>query len=81
LQDADLAGMDDRKRRKLLKSIGKRLREVRTERGFSIAGLADEADIDRSNLSRIEAGLVDPSISTIYVLAEALKISPAELLK
>ncbi|HET6255883.1 MAG TPA: helix-turn-helix transcriptional regulator [Puia sp.] len=64
----------------MLQKIGKRLREVRIEKGFSISGLADQADIDRSNLSRIENGAVDPSISTLYILADALDIPIAELL-
>lgn len=72
--------MNDRKRRKILKDFGKRLQEVRKEKGFSIMGLADAADLDRSNLSEIEHGLVEASLVTIYIIADALGIRPADLL-
>jgi transcriptional regulator with XRE-family HTH domain len=72
--------MDDPKRRKILKKFGKKLREVRMEKGISIRGLADLADIDYSNLNRIEHGLVEVSLPTIYFIADALGIQPADLL-
>jgi transcriptional regulator with XRE-family HTH domain len=73
--------MDDRKRQKIMTSFGKKLREVREGKGISIRGLADLADIDYSNLNRIENGLVEISLCTIHAIAEALEIEPEELLK
>jgi len=73
--------MDDRKRQKIMASFGKKLREVREEKGISIRGLADLADIDYSNLNRIENGVVEISLCTIHAIAEALEIEPAELLR
>jgi transcriptional regulator with XRE-family HTH domain len=73
--------MDDRKRRKILKEFGQMLREVREEKGVSIQALADIADLDRSNLSNIENGKVEISLCTIYAIAEALGVAPADLLK
>jgi transcriptional regulator with XRE-family HTH domain len=53
----------------------------RGQKGFSIQALADTADLDRSNLNNIENGKVENSLCTLYTIAEALEISPAELLK
>jgi transcriptional regulator with XRE-family HTH domain len=72
--------MDDRKRRKILKEFGQMLREVREQKGLSIQGLADIADLDRSNLSNIENGKVEISLCTLYVIAEALELDPCALL-
>lgn len=71
--------MDDRKRRKILKEFGQILREVREQKGLSIQGLADLADLDRSNLSNIENGKVEISLCTIYAIAEALEVDPTDL--
>lgn len=72
--------MDDRKRQKAMKAFGKRLREVKKEKGFSTHGLADAADLDYSNLNNIENGKVEPSLYTIIAIADALGVRPADLL-
>lgn len=56
------------------------LREVREQKGLSIQGLADIADLDRSNLSNIENGKVEISLCTLYAIAEALEVDPGSLL-
>ena len=37
-------------------------------------GLAKEADIEYSQLSKIERGVINTTISTVYALAQALDI-------
>jgi transcriptional regulator with XRE-family HTH domain len=39
------------------------------------------ADIEYSQLSKIERGVTNPTISTLYLLAEALEVNHIELLK
>lgn len=43
--------------------------------------LAYENDLNKSTLSRIENGLVDPKLSTLNKIAESLEISLDELMK
>ena len=55
------------------------LREKRKERGFSQEALALEAGIDRNFVSLLERGLNQPSLSTIFKLADALNLKPSDL--
>lgn len=58
-----------------LESIGARLRNLRTEHGFSIRALAERAEISSSVISEVERGKTEPSISTLKRLAAALGTS------
>jgi len=57
-----------------------RIRELRTLRGFSQEELAYEADVPLSQIGRIERGENNPTISTLYVLAQALHVDIKDLL-
>lgn len=63
-----------RARQKLATSCFKErtLSAIRLEKGLSQAQLARRIDTSQSRLSRIEAGLDDPRLSTVRKLAEAL---------
>lgn len=63
-----------------LKNIGIKIRECRTLNGISIENLANECDIDYSQLSRMELGKVNSSVSFLSKIAKSLKIDPKELL-
>ena len=62
------------KNRKLIQAVGNRIRSLRIEKGFSQEDLANEADIPLSQIGRIERGENNPTISTLYVISEALGI-------
>lgn len=68
------------KNEKVIKAFGVRLREVRLSLGISQEELANNADIPISQVGRIERGETNPTISTIHVLAIALKTTMAELM-
>lgn len=57
------------------------LRRLRTERGWSQERLAQEADLHRTNMSKAERALHALSIDNLYWLAQALNVSPLELLR
>ena len=63
------------KNSKVIKAIGERIRELRIHKGFSQEELANEADIALSQIGRIERGENNPTISTLYVISEALSIA------
>lgn len=60
--------------------LGAHLQRLREAKGHSIRGLAAEARVDATALSRIERGLVaSPDPRTLYRLAEALDVEVANL--
>ncbi len=64
-----------------INQFGNRLREIRLQKGLSIQYLADICNLEYSQISRIELGKINTSISTIFILSEALEIEPNELFK
>lgn len=58
-----------------------RLTELRLKRKLSQRALATKAHMSQAYLCRIETGTVDPSLSTLKRLAEALGVSISELVK
>jgi transcriptional regulator with XRE-family HTH domain len=52
--------------------VGRRIRELRRERGWSQRRLGKEAGVVQQNLSLYERGLADPRLETLARLADAL---------
>lgn len=63
----------------ILRALGKRLRQLRRERGFSQERLAELADIHENHVRRIEAGTANPSYLVAARMARALGIEPGDL--
>lgn len=59
---------------KLLKRFGENLRELRLKKSLTIEELANKADIEISQVHRIEIGQVNPTLSTLNALSKALAI-------
>lgn len=72
----------DTKTTHLAKVIGQVVNELRVkkEKG-SINKFAHEYDLDVGNTSRIENGLIDAKIVTLWKIAEALEIPLSEFIK
>ena len=62
-----------------IEAFGKRLREIRKREGFTQEQLAYTSDLELSQISRIERGVINTSISQVFMIAEALKIPVKEL--
>lgn len=60
--------------------IGKRIGELRRERGFSQEQLAEMALLNRVTLARYESGTIEPGVLAISRIADALSVSTDELL-
>ncbi|MCC8929331.1 MULTISPECIES: helix-turn-helix domain-containing protein [Nocardiaceae] len=60
-------------------AVGPRLRAVRTERGTTLAALADTTGISVSTLSRLESGDRKPSLELLLPIARAHQIPLDEL--
>ena len=55
-------------------NVGRRLRELRIERGISIRALAEQSGLNVNTLSFIENSKTSPSVSTLQQVAAALKV-------
>ncbi|MFN8271948.1 MAG: helix-turn-helix transcriptional regulator [Chitinophagaceae bacterium] len=65
---------------KILKEFGKRLKKYRTTKKLSIRKLSDIADVDFSQIHRIEKGESNPTLTMILTLASALNLTVTELI-
>ena len=61
--------------------LGDRVRSIRAKRGISQEQLADLAELDRTYISGVERGIRNISLLNIVRIADALEVSPSELLK
>ncbi len=59
--------------------ISRNLRQKRQRRGLSLSDVAKTASISKSTLSELERGRGNPSIDTLWSLAQALNVPFAEL--
>lgn len=56
------------------------MREIRNSKGVSIESLANTSGMDYSQLARMELGQVNFTISYLFRVAEALGVTPKDLL-
>jgi len=63
-----------------LKKIGLRIKEIRAEKNLSQQELAGLCEFEKSNMSRIEAGNTNPTITILRKISKSLKIELADLL-
>jgi transcriptional regulator with XRE-family HTH domain/quercetin dioxygenase-like cupin family protein len=59
--------------------VGERIRAARLARGLSLRALAREVGVSASLISQVETGKSQPSVSTLYAVTTALRISVEEL--
>ncbi|MGX9963582.1 helix-turn-helix domain-containing protein [Roseomonas sp. F4] len=60
--------------------LGERLRARRQAAGLSLAALAEATGLTKGYLSKVERGVGQPSIGTVFRVAEALGVPAAQLL-
>jgi len=61
--------------------FGLRLRKLREEKNMSQQDLADESELDKKTIQRIETGKLNPTLDTIICLSNGLGIKLAELIE
>ncbi len=61
-------------------AVGARLKQARQDSGRSLSALAAEAGIGKGSLSEIEAGRRNPTLSTVYAVANSLGLPLSTLL-
>jgi putative transcriptional regulator len=60
-------------------SVKNKLRELRGERDWSQAELAERAGVSRQTINAIETGKYDPSLPLAFVLARIFKLRIEEM--
>jgi transcriptional regulator with XRE-family HTH domain len=63
------------------KRIGENIRELRSAANFSQEGFAERAGINRTHMGQIERGESNVSIQTLKIIADALGVKIARLVK
>ncbi len=59
----------------MAQSVGKRIKELRIERGLTLADLSEETNLSISYLSQVERDKTTPSLATLTSIAQALNVS------
>ncbi len=68
------------KRKDILKRFGLRVRELRSEQGYSQESFADEVGVDRTYIGGIERGERNLALRNIEKIADTLGISLSDLM-
>lgn len=63
----------------LQSKLGKRIRALRVEKGWSQVEMADLLAMNRAYLSELETGKRDPGLSVLKTIADGLSITLSEL--
>ena len=61
------------------KELGARIIELRTKKGWSQSDLARACGKDRQAIEKLENGKVNPTLYTLYEVANALEVSLGKL--
>ena len=65
----------------LIFAIGKRIRDLRNEKGFTLADLAGKVNFSPSLISQLERGGINPSISLLKSISDVFEIPLSFLLE
>ena len=73
--------LNTKKSKLIFEALSKVLKEERIKQNKSIRLLADEYDLQKSLISRLENCINEPKLISIWSVCEALGIKPSKLLK
>jgi transcriptional regulator with XRE-family HTH domain len=63
------------------KRIGKRIREMRSSKGFSQESFAHACGLHRTSMSLLERGRINVTVNTLRAMSKTLGVTLSELLK
>lgn len=63
------------------KLVGRNVRAARVDRGMTQEKLADVSGFSQQYISDLERGRRNPTVVSLYELAQALSVTPVELLR
>ena len=76
---ATLVLMNNLRDKDILTGFGNKLKELRTLKGLTLQELAFEAEMEISQVHRVEKGKINPTLATLVALSKGLGITLAEL--
>ena len=65
----------------ICRKVGRNVRQLREEKGWSQEEFAAEVGLHRTYVSGIERGVRNPTVKIVAKLAEKLGVQPQQLLK
>lgn len=65
----------------LLNKLGEKLKTLRESKGLTLEALSYEAEMELSQIHRIEKGKINASISTLSMICKGLGITLSDLLE
>ena len=77
--NATLVVMNKLRNQETLEQFGAKIKTLRSKKGLTLEQLAFEADIELSQVHRVEKGKINPTLTTLIALAKGLGITLAEL--
>ncbi|MDT8887870.1 helix-turn-helix domain-containing protein [Aquirufa regiilacus] len=66
-------------KKEISRKVGANIRVIRLAKGLTIEKLAADANMEYTQLSRIELGQINTSLFQVYKIAQALDIKMCEL--
>ena len=63
------------------KAIGVVVRELREQAGHSQERLSNECGFDRTYISRVERGIINPTVSRLWKIADVLETPLSQIVK
>lgn len=66
-------------KKEISRKVGANIRFIRLAKGLTIEKLASDANMEYTQLSRIELGQINTSLFQVYKIAQALGINMCEL--
>lgn len=67
--------MNKKDKKIILKEFGANLRKLRLNKEFTQEQLANELGVEISQISRIERGIINTSVTTLYELSQILEVN------
>ena len=64
-----------------IKTIAQNIKRIRQSKKLSVQEVAYRCDIERSNLSRLEAGKTNMTIKTICLICSVLNVKLSDVIK
>lgn len=80
LKCATLVVMNNLRDQDVLIEFGNKLKDLRTLKGLTLQQLAFEAEMEISQVHRVEKGKINPTLTTLNALAKGLGITLTELI-
>lgn len=62
-----------------IKHVGLQIKKLREEKNMSQEDLANDCNIPKSQIGRIERAEINTTLKTIYLISKALNVQPKDL--